>query len=102
MVGLHCLPMLLMLLTPFSPGELRIMFAQEDRYGDYMDRFFAKNHHPSISWIHDLGTGKHGAASETLLAESQDASDLEIKHVRHSHSDIEFIYDADLAIASLC
>ena len=81
MVRVHSLPMLYTLLLSFSPGELRIMFAQEDRYVNFMDRFFAKNHHPSISWIHDLGTGKHGAVSETLLAESQDASDLEIKHV---------------------
>lgn len=57
------------------------MFAQEDLYGGYMDKFFAEHHYPSISWLHDLGTGKHGAASETLLAESQDASDLQTKHV---------------------
>jgi nuclear pore complex protein Nup133 len=57
------------------------MFAREDVYGGYMDKFFAEHHHPAISWIHDLGRGKHGAASQTLLAESQGASDLQIKHV---------------------
>src|SRR5882762_4597666 len=62
-------------------GELRIMFAQEDIYGGYMDKFFAEYRHPGISWIHDLGRGRHGAASQTLLAESQHASDLQIKHV---------------------
>lgn len=57
------------------------MFAQEIVYGGYMDKFFAANHHPSISWLHDLGTGKYGAASETLLAEAQDSSDLQTRHV---------------------
>jgi nuclear pore complex protein Nup133 len=58
------------------------MFAQENVYSGYMDKFFAEHHHPAISWIHDLGRGKHGPASQTLLAESQGASDLQIKHVR--------------------
>lgn len=58
------------------------MFAQENIYGEYMDKFFAEHHHPNISWIHDLGSGRHGAASETLLAVSQDTNDVQTKHVR--------------------
>ncbi|THH17812.1 hypothetical protein EW146_g3080 [Bondarzewia mesenterica] len=57
-------------------GELRAMFAQEDVYGDYMDRFFAKHSYPSISWIHDLNKYRWSAAAETLLSESQDAGEL--------------------------
>ncbi|KIM87137.1 hypothetical protein PILCRDRAFT_64451 [Piloderma croceum F 1598] len=76
-------------------GELRVMFAQEDVYSGYMDKFFAEHHHPAISWIHDLGRGKHGAASQTLLAESQGASDLQIKHVHGNfssfHDDLDFV-----------
>lgn len=58
------------------------MFAQENLYGRYMDKFFAEHHYPSISWIHDFGSGRHGNASETLLAESQETNDLQTKHVR--------------------
>ncbi|KAF7967089.1 hypothetical protein HWV62_35891 [Athelia sp. TMB] len=61
-------------------GELRVMFAQEDAYGGYIDRFFAEQHHPSISWVNDLGKGRFSSASRTLLEESRDAGDLEIKH----------------------
>jgi len=56
------------------------MFAQEDIYRGYMDKFFAEYPHPSISWIHDLGRGRHGAASHTLLAESKRANNLQTKH----------------------
>lgn len=63
-------------------GELRVMFAQEDIYSGYMDKFFAEHNHPIISWVHDLGMGRHGAASQTLLSESQGASDIHTKHVR--------------------
>lgn len=58
------------------------MFAQEDAYGGYFDKFFAEQRHPSISWVHDIGRGRFGAASQTLLDESRDASDLQMKHVR--------------------
>lgn len=63
-------------------GELRVMFAQENAYSGYMNKFFAEHNYHDISWIHDLGMGRHGAASQTLLVESQDASDLKSKHVR--------------------
>lgn len=62
-------------------GELRIMFAHEDIYSGYMDKFFAAHHHPAISWIHDLGRGRFRTVSQTLLSESQGASDLQIQHV---------------------
>ena len=58
------------------------MIAQEDVYGDYVDRYFAKFSHPSISWIRDMGKGRWSAASETLLSQGQDAGDLSAKAVR--------------------
>lgn len=58
-----------------------MMFAQEDIYSGYMDKFFADHRHSAISWIHDLGRGRHGTASQTLLVESKDAHDLQMKHV---------------------
>lgn len=60
-------------------GELRAMIAQEDVYGDYVDRYFAKFSHPSISWIRDMGKRRWSAASETLLSQGQDAGDLSAK-----------------------
>lgn len=62
-------------------GELRVIFSQEDVYGEYIDRFFAEQHHPSISWVNDLGKARFSAASRTLLEESRNAGDLEMKHV---------------------
>ena len=58
------------------------MFAQEGAYGEYVDRFFAENPHPNISWINDIGKCRYGAASGALLGESGRTGDLETKHVR--------------------
>jgi hypothetical protein len=62
-------------------GELRVMFAQEDVQSGYMDRFFAENPNTAISWIHDLGKGRHEAAAAALLHEAEQATNLETKHV---------------------
>src|ERR1700722_10623252 len=62
-------------------GELRLMFAQEDIYNGYMDIFFAENSYPSVSWIHDLGKGRYGHASQTLFEEAQNSPSLQAKHV---------------------
>ncbi|TFY72665.1 hypothetical protein EVG20_g323 [Dentipellis fragilis] len=62
-------------------GELRAMFAQEDTYSDYIDRFFTKHWHPSISWIHDLRQNRYDAAAESLLSESHSAGELTSKQL---------------------
>lgn len=68
------------LLMSFS-GELRVMFAQEDAYRGYMDKFFALNPNTAISWIHDLGSARHGAAAAALLIDAEQAANLNAKHV---------------------
>lgn len=58
------------------------MFAQDGTYGEYVDKFFADNSHPNISWINDIGKHRYGAAASALFDESREAADLETKHVR--------------------
>ncbi|KAF8077905.1 hypothetical protein FPV67DRAFT_1405325 [Lyophyllum atratum] len=62
-------------------GELRILFAHDDSHSVYMDRFFAENPNTSISWIHDLGKARYGAAATSLLGEAEQASKLQAKHL---------------------
>jgi hypothetical protein len=62
-------------------GELRVMFAQDDAYSGYMDKFFAANPNPDISWIHEISKQRYGDASLSLLNEAQNVGDLETKHV---------------------
>ena len=57
------------------------MFAQDGAYGEYVDKFFADNSHPNISWINDIGRHRYGAAANSLFGESTRAADLETKHV---------------------
>lgn len=59
------------------------MFAQSESYSTYMDNFFEKHPTTSLSWINDLGKKCYESAAEALLAESQRASTLEVKHVRN-------------------
>ncbi|KXN86872.1 hypothetical protein AN958_09467 [Leucoagaricus sp. SymC.cos] len=61
-------------------GELRVMFSQEDEKG-YLDRFFAEQPNPAISWLDDIGKGRFDAASAALLTEAQGAGNLESKHL---------------------
>lgn len=58
------------------------MFAQDGVYSEYVDRFFADNPHPNISWINDIGKHRYGAAASALFGESKGTADLETKHVR--------------------
>lgn len=62
-------------------GEIRVMFAQEDIYSGYMDRYFAANPNPAISWIHDLGRERYGCTAAALLFEAKNATNLETRHV---------------------
>ncbi|KAJ6630853.1 hypothetical protein B0H10DRAFT_2160229 [Mycena sp. CBHHK59/15] len=64
-----------------TSGELRVMFSQEDVQSNYMDRFFPAHPNPSISWIHDLGQRRYGAAADALLTESGVATQLNAKHL---------------------
>lgn len=50
------------------------MFAQDESHNAYLDKFFATNPTPAISWIHDLGNGNHEAAATALLKEANHAS----------------------------
>lgn len=59
------------------------MFAYNEPHSAYMDRFFEENPHPAISWIDDIGKGRYGPAANALLAEAEQASNLEAKHVMH-------------------
>ena len=58
------------------------MFAQDGAYSEYVDRFFADNFHPNISWINDIGKHRYGTAANTLFGESKRTADLETRHVR--------------------
>jgi nuclear pore complex protein Nup133 len=57
------------------------MFAQEAAYRGYMDKFFASNANTALSWIHDLGNARHGAAATALLIDAEHATNLKAKHV---------------------
>ncbi|KAK0500496.1 hypothetical protein EDD18DRAFT_1307884 [Armillaria luteobubalina] len=43
-------------------GELRVLFSLDESHTGYMDKFFADNANPLISWIHDLGHGRYASA----------------------------------------
>lgn len=58
------------------------MFAQDSAQDAYMDKFFAENSNPSLSWIHDLGKGRYETATVALLSEAEHVNNLETKHVR--------------------
>ena len=60
-------------------GELRTLFAQE--HIEYLDQFFAEHSYPNISWIHHLGRGRFGLASQCLQSEAEHAPELVSKHV---------------------
>ena len=72
-------------------GELRAMFAQDDAYQGYMDKFFTLSPNTALSWIHDLGNGRHGAAAAALLIDAEQATNLKAKHVSSSLTYTEII-----------
>ena len=72
-------------LTSNDVDELRCMFELSDQYGSYIDAFFLKHPYPYVSWIHDLGKGRWGSASVTLLSNAERMQDLETRHVRVSY-----------------
>lgn len=75
------------------------MFSQDDEKR-YVDRFFTEKPNPSISWLHDIGKTRFGAASSALLSEAQGAVNLESKHV--STFEKGFWFWTDLVSRSLC
>ncbi|KAJ7632668.1 hypothetical protein FB45DRAFT_978375 [Roridomyces roridus] len=62
-------------------GELRVMFSQDEVHSGFLDKYFATHPDPSISWIHDLGQRRYEAAAAALLTESQNAAQLNTKHL---------------------
>ncbi|EMD38365.1 hypothetical protein CERSUDRAFT_113529 [Gelatoporia subvermispora B] len=60
-------------------GELRTMFTQE--HDAYLDGFFTQHSHPEISWIYSMAHKKYGQASESLLTEADNATELASKHL---------------------
>nr|GAT53189.1 methyltransferase type 11 [Mycena chlorophos] len=62
-------------------GELRVMFSQDPAQSVYIDKFFAANREPSISWIHDLEQRRYGDAADALLADSETTKSLSSKHL---------------------
>ncbi|KAL0570251.1 hypothetical protein V5O48_011713 [Marasmius crinis-equi] len=62
-------------------GELRVMFAQEATHNDYLDKYFAENPNPGISWIQDLGNRRHAEAATALHQVATQEPNLETKHL---------------------
>ncbi|KAK0485184.1 Non-repetitive/WGA-negative nucleoporin C-terminal-domain-containing protein [Armillaria novae-zelandiae] len=62
-------------------GELRVLFSLDESHTGYMDKFFADNANPLISWIHDLGQGRYASAAQALLVESGEATNIASKQL---------------------
>ncbi|KAK0450161.1 Non-repetitive/WGA-negative nucleoporin C-terminal-domain-containing protein [Armillaria borealis] len=62
-------------------GELRVLFSLDESHTGYMDKFFADNTNPLISWVHDLGHGRYAAAARALLVESGEATNIASKQL---------------------
>ncbi|KAK0193758.1 Non-repetitive/WGA-negative nucleoporin C-terminal-domain-containing protein [Armillaria mellea] len=62
-------------------GELRVLFSLDESHTGYMDKFFADNANPLISWIHDLGHGRYASAARALLIESSEAINIASKQL---------------------
>ncbi|PBL03649.1 hypothetical protein ARMGADRAFT_1095393 [Armillaria gallica] len=62
-------------------GELRVLFSLDESHTGYMDKFFADNANPLISWIHDLGHERYAAAARALLVESSEATNIASKQL---------------------
>jgi len=62
-------------------GELRTLFAQQEKYSHYIDLYFSEHPNPAISWVNDMGKGRYGAASESLLEVAKNENTLEVKHL---------------------
>ncbi|KAH8116942.1 Non-repetitive/WGA-negative nucleoporin C-terminal-domain-containing protein [Phellopilus nigrolimitatus] len=82
-------------------GELRCMFAQSELYEAYIDTFFAKHPHPTISWVHDLGKGCWDSAALTLLAQAGQTPDLATRNVMLSIGKLAQIADNEASPADV-
>jgi hypothetical protein len=65
----------------FVTAELRSLYAHSDLNSQYIDAYFRKHPQPTMSWIQDLGNGRWGDASGTLLKQSEHATHLATRHV---------------------
>ncbi|KAG6334835.1 hypothetical protein ID866_4257 [Astraeus odoratus] len=82
-------------------GEARVLFAEEDVWSPYMDEVFTRgadrkgkqreddvmdvdrwegNEFNAIAWVNDMGQSRFGDASERLLTEAKDATEISQKH----------------------
>ncbi|KIM58886.1 hypothetical protein SCLCIDRAFT_127429 [Scleroderma citrinum Foug A] len=55
-------------------GEARVLFAEEDVWGTYMDDFNA------IAWVNDMGRSRFGDASVRLAREAKGATEVSQRH----------------------
>ncbi|KIL69792.1 hypothetical protein M378DRAFT_69338 [Amanita muscaria Koide BX008] len=72
-------------------GELRVLFAQEEISGGYMDRFFAEHPNNSIAWLNDLGKERYGTTATSLLAEAEKSNNLEVSHLMLSVGKLSYL-----------
>ncbi|KAI6036255.1 hypothetical protein BKA83DRAFT_108575 [Pisolithus microcarpus] len=62
-------------------GEARVLFAEEDVWGPYMDDVFADgDEFNSIAWVNDMGRSRFGDASRRLIKVSKGATEVGQKH----------------------
>ncbi|EJD02313.1 uncharacterized protein FOMMEDRAFT_124682 [Fomitiporia mediterranea MF3/22] len=76
-------------------GEVRCLFEQSETYGEYIDAFFIKHPYPNVSWVHDIGKGRWGSASSTLLTQVDRTLDLETRHVMLSIGKLSQIAESE-------
>ncbi|KAF8964670.1 hypothetical protein BDZ97DRAFT_1660027 [Flammula alnicola] len=72
-------------------GEVRTMFDQEAQRGAYLDVFFRQRPNIAISWMHDLGKARYGAAASALLEDAESATNLEAKHLMLSLGKLSYL-----------
>jgi nuclear pore complex protein Nup133 len=64
------------------------MFEQEAQTGHFMDAFFKHYPNVAVSWIYDLGKSSYTTAAVTLLQDSENAGNIDAKHVCVLHTDL--------------
>ncbi|KAF8580879.1 hypothetical protein K439DRAFT_263579 [Ramaria rubella] len=62
-------------------GKLKLLFDQENEYGDYINTFFSQDPKPRLSWIHDIGKPNYQGAASALLTEAEAESNRETRHL---------------------
>lgn len=65
----------------FISEAAKNIFLQDERYWDYVDRYFEENPHHRVSWMHDIRARRYSKAMQSLLTESARESSVRRKHV---------------------